>query len=491
MGLFGFNWGSKRTPPVHYSKDKAGNFIYKLTDHDTGLFRSCLGGGYSEANMIALFENIPEVFAPIDAIASRVAKGKFLLKRLKTDEIVYDNKAWNRLTTQPNWRMTFQRMIYNAVVYKLTAGNRYFYSYVPSTLKPKLDNISALWMLPPQYTEPHMRSDRPKFFAATNKADVVDFYRFTLGGDSEEFPVDLVYHDVALQLGYDLSNPLKGTGPLRAAEMPMSNLIAVYHARNVIYVKRGALGFIVGKKEDESGTVALTKTEKQAIRDELNSDYGVTHGRDIYGVTDVPVDFVRINMSIEELRPFEETFADAAAIYGVLGVPRSFIPTKEGSTFNNVLSDERKLYVDCAIPEGMDIAQVLTTQLRLEEAGFYCDVSYDHIEALQENKKEKADVEKVKVDTNLALYEKSFITKNQFLVAIGLEEIPGGDVYVTDGRNPDPLAVKLGVGGLQGLKDILVATLPGETKKNILITVFGIADTDAAKLVSDEIAPQN
>lgn len=434
MGLFGLSWG-KKTPPVQYSRDKAGNYIYKLTDHDLGEFRSCFKGGYSEANMITLFESIPEVFAPIDVIASRVVNGIFQLKKIKTDEVVYDNKKWNKLTTQPNWRMTWQRFIYNAVVYKLTAGNRYFYAYVPSVLKKKLDNISALWLLPPQYTEPHLRGDRPKFFAATSVNDLVDYYNFQWWGDTDQIPAELVYHDPCLQLGYDQSNPLKGKGPLLADEYPMSNLIGVYQARNVIFFKKGMLGYLVNKKEDESGTVALTKPEKQALRDEVNGTYGVTGGRDLMGITDVPVDFVRVAMSIEELQPFDETFASAAAIYGTLQVPRSFIPTKEGVTFNNGASDERKLYQDVVIKEAKEIAQILTTLLGLEQEGLYADVSFDHIEVLQEDKKLKAEVDKLTAERAVMLYEKGHITKNMLLVTIGLEEIPGGDTYINQSNN--------------------------------------------------------
>jgi len=485
MGLFGINWTGKKTPPVCYEKDKAGNHIYRLTDHDIGIFKSCFSGGYSEGNAIRLFETIPELFAPIDAIASRVTNGVFQLKRLKDDEIVYDNKVWNKITTQPNWRLTWHRLIYNAVVYKYTAGNRYFYKYIPSALPDTMDNISALWLLPPQNTEPHIKPDRPKLFAATSANDLVDFYKVTMGPDSDEINAELVYHDAFIELGFNTSNPLKGIGPLHALELPLSNLLAVYQARNVIYIKRGALGFIVSKKEDESGSVALTKAEKQAIREEMNADYGLTGNRDIYGITDVPVDFVRVNMSIEELKPFEETLADAQAIYAVLGVPRSFMPSTQGPTFNNVLTDERKLYQDVVIKDGKEIAQILTTLLGLEEQGLYADVSYAHIDVLQENRKEKADVDKVVADTNIMLYEKGQITKNQLMVALGMEAVPEGDVYVTDGKNPDPMAVKLGVGGLTALQALLLSTLDAPTKKNILVIVFGMTDSDAAKLTTD------
>ena len=474
-----------------YSKDKQGNHFYKLTDRDLGDFRSCLVGGYSEANMITLFETIPEVFAPVDIIASRVQNGIFQLKKLSTDEVVYDNKKWNQLTARPNWRQTWESFVYAAVVYKYVCGNRYFYSYLPSTLKKKLENITALWLLPPQYTEPKIKHDRPTIFTATNTADVVDYYHVTIPGETDRISTELVYHDAFIHFSLEGGNPLKGIGPLRSDELPMSNLIAVYQARNVIYTKRGSLGFIVSKKEDADGPVPLTPGEKDNIREEMQGTYGVTGGRDIVGVTDVPVDFVRIAMSIEELQPFEETYSSAAAIYGSLGVPRSFIPTKDGPTYTNGPADERKLYQDVIIKNGKEICQILNKVLGLEEIGCYADVSYDHIEVLQEDKKARADVDKLKSETAILQYEKGLITKNQLLVAIGQQAVTGGDVYITDGKNPDPMAVKLGVGGLQGLKDILVTPFPPETKKNILIIVFGMSPDDAAKMVSDETASQN
>ena len=493
MGIFDWGWfgGKGKRPAMTYSKDKQGNHFYKLTDRDLGIFQSCLSGGYSEANMITLFETIPEVFAPVDIIASRVQNGIFQLKKLSTDEVVYDNKKWNQLTTRPNWRQTWEGFIYAAVVYKYVCGNRYFYSYLPSTLKKKLDNITALWLLPPQYTEPHIRSDRPTTFAATSPSDVVDYYKVSIPGEQDRISTDLVYHDAFINFSLQQDNYLKGIGPLRADEMPISNLIAVYQARNAIYVKRGALGLIVSKKEDNDGSVPLLPGEKDNIRNELQGDYGVTGGRDIVGVTDVPVDFVRIAMSIEELQPFDETFASASAIFGTLGVPRSFIPTKNGPTYTNGPADERKLYQDVVIKNGKEICQILNKALGLEEIGCYADVSYDHVEVLQDDKKAKADVDKVRSETAITQYKEGLITKNQLLVAIGQEAVTGGDIYITDGKNPDPMAVKLGVGGLQGLKDILVTPFPPDVKKNILVIVFGMAEGDAAKLVSNETTSQS
>lgn len=489
MKLFGYEIkrASGKLPAMTYSRDAAGNHIYKLTDHDLGEFKSCFSGGYSEANMIALFESIPEVFAPIDAIASRVTNGIFQLKRIKNDEIVYDNKAFNRLTSKPNWKQTWAKYVYNAVVYKYACGNRYFHGYVPSTLKRNLDNTSALWLLPPQYTEPVSNLLQPEAFKSLSAKDVVKEYKYNPGyGARRILTPDEVFHDTFLQFSLINNNPLLGMGIIRVNEYPASNLIAVYEARNVIYVKRGALGMIVSKKSDESGNVPLTFGEKKQIRDEYQSTYGVGAGKHPVGIAEAPVDFVRMAMSIEELMPFEETYACAAALCVTSGVPRSFIPTKEAPTYNNGPADERKLYQDVVIKNGQEICTIHDEMLGLTAAGLYMDVSYAHIAALQDDKKVEADTREVTARTNATMYEKNFITKNQFLVSVGMEEIKGGDVYASDARNSDPLAVRLGVGGTQALQGVLLAPLPPEVKKQALIIVFGIAEADAKKLVSNE-----
>lgn len=482
MGFhFSFGWGGAgKTPPVQVEQNGKRVF-YKLTDHDLGEYQSCLRGGYSAANMIAIFESIPEVFAPIDAIATRVMNGRFSLRRTKTDEIVLDNDRWNKFIQRPNWRQSFKRFGYNAIVYKYTTGNRYFYKSIPEGLPRKFANVTSAWMLPPQYTDPIVKGNRTKIYKATEAGDVVQWYQCTWDGYDKFLP-DVVRHDATFDFGNDISNNLKGIGVQRVCEMPMSNLIAVYQARNAIYVKRGALGAIVNKKEDESGSVTLTPDEKKNLRDEFQGTFGVTGGRDLFGITDVPVDFIRFGMSIEELQPFEETYADAAAIYGALGVPRSFIPTKDGPTYTNGPADERKLYQDVCIPDGEELAILLTDFLDLEAEGLYITVSYDHIAALQDDKDKQATTDKTNMENAKLLYDNNFITKNEFRVRIGLEEIDGGDVYAADGKNPDPLAVKLGVGGTQAMQAVVLSTMSAEAKKNFLIVVFGMSEEDAAKL---------
>ena len=322
MGFnFSIGWGNK----VRYKKDSADNHIYTLTDANLGNFLSCFDGQYSEKNMIELFENIPEIFAPINAIADRVTKGIWELVKEGTEDVVTNNNQWNKIKSNPNWKQSFNKFIYNTVVYKYICGNYYFYKYIPENFKNKFENIVSLWLLPPQHTKTKLKTNRTKYYYTTQIQDFVEYYVVKIEDYEQNIYPEYVLHEGYIDID---GNTLKGISPLKAAEYPISNLIAVYKARNTIYNKRGALGAIVNKNTDASGSVALTTKDKKELRDEFNNDFGVTNGKDPIAITSIPIDFVRFGMSIQELMPFEETFADTAAIYSILGVPRSLIHTK-------------------------------------------------------------------------------------------------------------------------------------------------------------------
>src|SRR5690606_3837531 len=112
---------------------------------------------------------------------------------------------------------------------------------------------------------------------------------------------DQITHETYLRTGEEVCYRdcrLKGVGPLQAAEKPISNLVAVYAARNVIYVKRGALGFIVTEQGDADGKQALTKIEKEELLKDFHDTYGLEADKSPVGLTRFPMSFIRTAMSI-------------------------------------------------------------------------------------------------------------------------------------------------------------------------------------------------
>lgn len=379
---------------------------------------SLLHGKYSAANMITLFDVMPEIFAPVNEIASRVASLNFVLRKFEDDQIVWDNKNFNRLFTQPNPLMDFKQHIWQSVVYEILTGASFQYINKPKLLTAGFDSVKTLINIPSD----KVKIDPKKGSDPYTATDIKDFIKSVWikkeNGDKREFDLDrlimLMHPD--LQKGNDVT---KFKTQLSGASAAIKNLIPVYAARHQIYVKRGALGFIVSRKSDINGTRALSQVEKEEMQREFQRGYGLTGQSSIFPIATNAVDFVKTSASISEMQPFDETEQDARAIYAVLRVPKHLCPTKGNSTFNNADADLKSFYTDVIIPKARHYAQIFTNALAID--GHYIDIDASNIEILQSNKKDEADTAKTNGDVFEKKFKHGICTLNDWIVATGGE----------------------------------------------------------------------
>jgi hypothetical protein len=480
-------FGASRKSYAPFTEDIESGRPYLITsDGDFSKILSAIRGTYTDTNLIELFGTVAEIFAPIDAIASRVIAGKFVFKRKANDEIITDNADLNKILTAPNPFQNFQELLYEAVCYEYVTGKSYLLSTTPETLS-RMDykNLITTYALPSDNVR-MVTNKRIRLFSATKKSDVIEKYELD-DGTSEKIPLkpENVLYRKQVNLDWK-GKKVEGRAKLLSAEKPIANIIAVYEARNVIYVKRGALGFLVSKKSDASGNVSLTPDERKAINDELDRRHGLSKKKHLIGLSDAPIDFIRTSMSIQELEPFKETNASASALYAVLGVPRELMPKDDGATFENQKAAERGFYQNVVIPLAKSWCQSLTNFWALDAAGIYLDVDFSQIEVLQANKKENAEVLDKNVTSYTKLYKDGAITYNQWLIALGYEARPGFDKYIQDLENV-PMAVKIGVGGTQAMQSVVSDTrLTEEARANMLVLLFGISIEQARSVVITE-----
>jgi disulfide oxidoreductase YuzD len=376
-----------------------------------------LNGFYSNQNFVELFYSVPEVFAPVHEIASRVADCNFQLRKSWNDEVDYNDADFNRLFTQPNPLVSFKDFVYQAVCYEILTGRQLFFFNRPDLLADEYKSIIAWWNLPSHKVHVELKKNVDPY-TATSLDDFVIRYRMPLHNGNRYFDSRKVLPlcHLSLNTGFDL-NDCKSH--LLGAEKAIRNLIPVYEARGVIYIKRGAMGFIVSRKGDASGMVALTPAEKKATNLTVNESYGLQRNKSTIGVIESPVDFIKTSMSIQEMQPFEETLADAVAIYKCLRIPRHLVPSKDTSTYANADADMKSFYSDVIIPMAKRYAEAWTNYMKLETYRRYIHADFSHVDVLQENRKEKADVEKVEGDTFLQRFMNGVCTLNDWVVATG------------------------------------------------------------------------
>ena len=375
-------------------------------------------------NFIKMFESLPEVYFPIKFITERMQNGRFFLKDIKTGEEVSNNEYINKFLSNPNPNQTFKELMEMFFAYFYICGNSYLASTEPEAfneIKDKWKYSNSYYVLPANYTKP-VYYNKVDLYSGNSINDIIERYELNTGLGWKNFNPNSVLHSKDIKLSFD-SNFYEGKSRLLAQRSPISNLLAVYEARGVIYAKKGALGAIVSKKTDAAGSVPLTPKEKEELQKQYQNDYGLSRNKSQVILSDVPVEFLRMNMSIQELQPFDETFADAVQIAGAFGIPSVLIPRKDQSTFSNQESAEVSVYDNVVIPSVNKFLDKLNNFLGIRNSGQEICASFEHVQCLQSRKKERSDIEYSINATCQAKFKGGIITLNEWRIKIGMEAI--------------------------------------------------------------------
>lgn len=422
--------GGSLVPP--FTTDDWPGSQHQIVSGSVDAIMDLLRGGYTDSNLINLFGTISEIFAPINEIASRAMTARYVLKSLKDDEPIYDNEEVNRLLEQPNPLQNFKELMYEAICYEIVTGKNFMLFNQPSTY-PRFDYkyITSIYNLPANLVTAELY-DKVKLFTATTMKDIIKSYIVEKGTENEqEFKTERVMYRRMTNLDWK-GRKIDGRSPLLSDEKAIRNLIAVYEARGMIFIKRGSLGMWVSRKKDDSGVVPLTRSEKKAAAEDMNQDYGLVGKNKVpFGITGAPIDFVKSTMSLAEMLPFEETYADAAAIYGSLRVPFELAPKRDKVTIGSQQIAERTLYHNVVIPLVRSYCLSITNMLNFKAIGAYLDCDFTQVDVLQENKKDKATVDNINTKTMYRQFLAGVKTLNQWLA------------YNDDELSPNPLYNKL------------------------------------------------
>lgn len=381
----------------------------------------------ANANFITLFNTVPEVAWPVNYIASRAAGAKYVLKKFDDDSVVWNNEAVNRILVKPNSFDTWYRTLWKHFAYKLVTGN----SFIKAAMSDAFAGAKTLYKWCDRYVtleEPYVTIEYKRqmgdIYGVSDVEDVVQCYYHDYGQFVHR-PIapQCVFHDVDDTFGFYNGDPLKAKSRLCSVLKAISNLIAVYEARNVIYVKRGGLGWLVSEMADDMGSRALTSTEKKQILEEADKMYGFGEGKYPYGISDVKLSFVRTNLSITDLQPFDETLADAVVIAGIYGIPPVLIPRKDQSTYSNQANAEKAVYSSVIIPLVQRFCQEFTHFLGLDQDGLYLDADFSGVDCLQAGKKEEQEVHRSIADRCKMEFESGVITLNDWRAQQGYQRV--------------------------------------------------------------------
>ena len=461
---------SDLTAMMEYDVQSIGNIVIpeKLTD----------------ANAYLLANSVSELFFPVDFYADRISKLPFYIGDLEGNPA--KTKQYDRLIEEINPLFKFSDLIYQYVFSYLADGNAVTLRQKPSTYSGLLtvNNITRVDVLQPgTFTIEEFSNINPLMVSdlTTLIKQAVIYY-----GTKDSNITDVSLLNIDNYSGKRRSNSMIfAKSPLFAANKSIDTLMSVYSARYNVYANNGAGGYLVRKTSGNNSSIEAIAdpVTRQKILDDINSRNGLTGRRNLWGISAVPLEFVKTIATISELLPLEETLEASVKIASVFQIPPVLVPRKDQSTFDNQASAERNVWENGLLSMVETVCENWTKILKLDTVNYKVWADTSSVSALVTNDISREELLSKQVANYKPLFDSGIITYNDMLIGIGKEPVESGDVKIYD-MNKTPYAVKLGVGGTQALQAIIAdPNINPVTKRNTLVVIFGLTEEEADKIM--------
>jgi len=310
-----FNWFGKRGVEVYeydsdYQVKNIGNIVIpeKLTSK----------------NAFLLANSVSEIFFPIDFYADRISKLRFIITNKSGREVA--SSELNRLISDEiNPLFSFSDLVYNYVFSLLSDGNAINYLGIPSIYKKVSPATVERWdVLQPNLVEISEYSNVNTLNISSLNEAIKKAQYLESAGQRQDLQIEqLVIHNVGLKR--KSNSVVLAEGLLWKANKSIDTLLAVYSARYNVYANNGAAGYLAHKatantNSDLEAVIAGANKREQILKD-INERNGITGRRNLWGVSGVPIEFVKTLATISELMPFDETLESSIKIASIFQIP--------------------------------------------------------------------------------------------------------------------------------------------------------------------------
>ena len=380
-------------------------------------------------------EENPVLYGCIDILSSAAANGKKYLVDLNGKEIPWNSgktgvkNARKLFVERPNPLQSTKEYDYERAYMYYTFGNNYVYLNNPSeTFDTDILTVQTMYNLPSEYVEPKQTG---KLYDQIDIKGIIEKYALTDRSPAKEFDPSRIIHFNDINVA-GVGNAIIGSSRLGVLKWPIPTTHLAFEAMNVMLKSRGMQGIISADNKDAAGTqIALRPEAKKEIDDTFKTEYGIQQKQKQFLISYSKIDYIKTIMNIRELGIYEEYSNNAMIISNGFGVPIELYNTyTKGTTFENQIQGVRRLYQNTVIPRVENDDQYYTERFNMRKYGFELRTSFEHIEALQEARKEKATSLSMNSRTAEAAYNNNNITWNEYRELLDMEPVTsGGDLY--------------------------------------------------------------
>lgn len=385
-----------------------------------------------------------EFCAPVGTVVDKLTKydlsGKLEINRKggkgKDKELT---GAWadslRKLLDQPNILQSYEQWRGQQVVYKKVFGFCPVLPVMPIGFRGVKSPEKAFQLvnLPPWLFKPIMVANS-NIVEAQSVSDIVSHYELSINGKVIKLDPNEI---IILKDGFMQNSKFNLTLPLSrlvGLDMAVSNYCAAMEADNVLLRKKGPLGFIShdpGTK-DWTGYVPLRKSQKNELQTAL-SQYGLTWDHLQYVISRQPMRWNPMSFNVKDLDTTGTIVKSEKAICHKLGLPYALFEETENTYANDSDNALATCYQTEVIPDSNRDWKEFAKFFKAIDNNAIIATCFDHIGALQEDKKSAAETAYANAQTATLAWKDGQLTRNEYRTLLGLEpDHPKGDEYYVE-----------------------------------------------------------
>lgn len=434
---------------------------------------------------VKAYEYCPPVNAIINKKAQAYINGKTWVLNLAGKEkgkeaTTADAKKLQALFEKPNPIQSWKQFEAQGYIYQQLFGYTIVLPIKPLGFKENID-ASALWNIPPSMVD--IEETNKLFYQSDNKG-IIKQIVLNYKGVQTILNIDDIY--IIKDFTPSFCSLVIPDSRIHSLELPINNIIGAYESRNVLINYRGALGILSQDPGNGNyGSIPMSEKEKENLQQDLRR-YGLKNHQWQFIITSAALKWQQMGVATRDLMLFEEIEADTMAICDNYNYPYQLMSNAKGTTFSNLNEGKKLLYQDATLPEAESIYEQWNQFFNTKKYNLKIDKDYSHVAVLQEDKQQSALARKTLDDALTIEFQNGLITLDDWLEKLGEDPLPDGlgQVRATDPKSSNvPLAVTIGVGGVQGLIAVITAQgMSEQAKQATLEVVFGLSSQDAARM---------
>lgn len=292
----------------------------------------------------------------------------------------FDEEEMDFPLEQPNPVQTWSDIFALYEVFMQTTGNFYLYLVRPQAGRNKGVPMQV-YVLPSHLIEIKVRPDA-HFMIDDNP---IDYYILRQGEQTIAFDTDDIIH-------IKLPNPffnfnghhLYGLSPLHVALLNIESSNEALKNNVKTMKNSGVFGILTGRDK------VLTKEQGEQTRQRLRQMDSDTGRLSRIAAFSAPLDFIRLNLNTNELRPFEYLLYDRKTLCNILGWDDLLLNNHQASTFDNLHQAQKMVVINHVIPRLILLQEALNKQFIPLFKGYenaHIDFDYTELPEMQKDMK--------------------------------------------------------------------------------------------------------